>query len=297
MSISTSPDNRAQAVDQARPLPPVDRAPLRRRQVRRALVQLACVVISLFMVLPIVLITFSALAAPDELARFPKSFVPGDFSLDTLGAFVSATGVTAALGNSVLVGVYTVVLSLLIGAPAGYALARHAFRGRDSYQVFLLLVRALPIVVLSVPLATIFLRAGVYDTVFAVTLVHTTLAMPTTVLITASIFVAVPVDLEEAARVFGCTRGQAVRRVVLPLAVPGLAASAVFTFVLSWNEVLGAAVLTVGHRTLPAQVLDSLADSPQSFRFAGGLVLVLPALLFILVMRRYLLNMWGRAAR
>jgi multiple sugar transport system permease protein len=279
-----------------RTLPPVDRTPLRRRRIRRALVQAACVAVSLFMVGPIVLIGFAALSTPDELAEFPKSLIPSDFTVDTLHGFVTSTGVLPAFGNSVLVGVYTVVLSLLIGAPAGYAIARHVFRGRDAYQVFLLMVRALPIVVLSVPLATIFLRADLYDTVIAVTLVHTALAMPTTVLITASIFVAVPVDLEEAARVFGCTRAQTVRRVVLPLAVPGLAAAAVFTFVLSWNEVLGAAVLTIGHRTLPAQVLAALADSPQSYRFAGGFALVLPALLFILLMRRYLLNMWGKTA-
>jgi len=274
-------------------LPPVDLEPLRRRRIRRALVQLACVLVSLLMVVPIVLVAFAALSTSDELAEFPKSFVPSDWTLDTVRGFVTSTGVLPAFGNSVLTGLYTVVLSLAIGAPAGYALARHAFRGRDAYQVFMLMVRALPIVVLSVPLATIFLRAGAYDTVAAVTLVHTALAMPTTVLITASIFVAVPAELEEAARVFGCTRAETFRRVVLPLAVPGLAAAAVFTFVLSWNEVLGAGVLTIGHRTLPAQVLVALADSPQSYRFAGGLALVLPALLFILLMRRYLLSMWG----
>jgi multiple sugar transport system permease protein len=277
-------------------LPPVDRTPLRRRRTRRALAQLACVLVSLFMVGPIVLITFAALSTPDEIAKFPKSLVPADFTLDTLSAFLSSTGVLPAFGNSLLVGVYTVILSLLIGAPAGYAVARRAFRGREPYQLFLLMVRALPIVVLSVPMATIFLRTGGYDTVAAVTLVHTALAMPTTVLITASIFVAVPVELEEAARVFGCTRAETVRRVVLPLAIPGLATSAVFTFVLSWNEVLGATVLTIAHRTLPAQVLTALADSPQSYRFAGGFALVVPALLFILLMRRYLLNMWGKTA-
>jgi multiple sugar transport system permease protein len=276
-----------------RTLPPIDLAPLRRRRRRRALAQFACVLVSVFMVLPIVLIAFAALSTPDELAEFPKSFLPSDLTLDTVRGFVASTGVLPAFGNSLLTGLYTVVLSLALGAPAGYALARHAFRGRDAYQVFMLMVRALPIVVLSVPLATIFLRAGFYDTVSAVTLVHTALAMPTTVLITASIFVAVPMDLEEAARVFGCTKAETFRRVVLPLAVPGLAASAVFTFVLSWNEVLGAGVLTIGHRTLPAQVLAALSDSPQSYRFAGGLALVLPALLFIFLMRRYLLSMWG----
>ena len=98
-----------------------------------------------------------------------------------------------------------------------------------------------PIVVLSVPLSQLFLTAGIYDTIGAVVLVHAGLALPTTILITASVFLAVPRDVEEAAQVFGCTRIEAFRRVVAPLALPGIAASAVFTFVLSWNAVLAAA--------------------------------------------------------
>ena len=277
--------------------PAVDLAPLRRRKRQRVLVQLACIAISAFMLLPIVLIGLSALSSRTALTEFPKPLLPSEFSTESISGFVGGAGVVPAFGNSVLAGLYTVALSLLLGAPAGYALSRVAFRGRDAYQVLILLVRALPIVVLSVPLATMFLRVGIDDTVFAVTLVHTALALPTTILITASIFVGVPKDVEEAALIFGCTPGQAMRRVVLPMALPGLAASSVFTFVLSWNEVLGATVLTLGHRTLPAQVLTSLADSPNAYRFAGGFVLVLPALLFIFVVRRYLLNMWGTTLR
>ncbi|MBB5912126.1 multiple sugar transport system permease protein [Nocardia transvalensis] len=278
-------------------LPPIDRAPLVRRQWRAVGVQIACIAITLFMALPIVLIALSAVSSRDALNRFPKPLVPSEISTDTLVSFFRSTGTVAALGNSVLVGLYTVFWSLIVGAPAGYALARYAFRGKDAYQVFVLLVRALPIVVLSVPLATIFLHLHVYDTVLAVTLVHTVLALPTTVLITASIFVAVPTDLEEAARVFGCTRWQAARRVVVPLALPGLAASSIFTFVLSWNEILGATIVTLGHRTLPAQVLTSLGEASTPYRFAGGFALIIPALLFILVMRRYLVNMWGTTLR
>ncbi|NIH87970.1 carbohydrate ABC transporter permease [Amycolatopsis granulosa] len=278
-------------------LPPLDRAPLRRRRRRAIAVQVACILVSLFMLVPMILIGLAAVSSPQALLEFPKPLIPSSFSADTLLAFIQATGTVPALGNSLLTGIYTVVLSVLVGAPAGYALARQVFRGKDAYQVFMLLARALPIVVLSVPLATMFLNSGVYDTVFSVTLLHTTLAMPTTVLISASIFVSVPADVEEAARVFGCGRFEAARRVVVPLALPGLAASSIFTFVLSWNEILGAAVITLGHRTLPAQVLASLGEAPQAYRFAGGFALILPALVFILVMRRYLVNMWGTTLR
>jgi multiple sugar transport system permease protein len=243
--------------------------------------------------LPIYLITLAAFSTRSSLNEFPKRFLPTAASTETISSFLGSTGVLPAFLNSLVVGFATLLLSLFVGAPAGYALARYAFRGLDSYQLFLLLTRALPIVVLSIPLATLFLDVGVYDSVLAVVLVHTALALPTTILITASIFVSVPRDVEEAALLFGCSRAGAFRRVVFPLALPGVAASSIFTFVLSWNEVLAATVLTLSNRTLPAHVLTSLSNSPLAYRFAGGFALVVPALLFILLMRRYLLNMWG----
>jgi multiple sugar transport system permease protein len=130
-----------------------------------------------------------------------------------------------------------------------------------------------------------------------VTLLHTALALPTTILITSAVFLGVSREQEEAAMIFGASPLAAFVRVVVPQALPGIAASAIFAFVLSWNEVLGASILTLNRRTLPAQVFTTLADSPLAFRFAGGLALVLPALLFIAVVRRYLLNMWGTTLR
>ncbi|MEV0849699.1 carbohydrate ABC transporter permease [Streptomyces sp. NPDC049954] len=278
-------------------LPPVDRTPLRRRRRTRALQQCAAVAISLFMGIPLYLIAVAALSSREGLSQFPLSFLPNHFSFSTVTDLFTGTAVGPSMVNSLLAGLWTVGLSLVVGAPAGYAMARFVFRGQDAYQLVLLLVRALPVVVLSVPLAELFLNAGMFDSVVAVALVHTGLALPTTILITASIFVSVPRDLEEAALLFGCGRFGAFRRVVVPMAAPGIAASSVFTFVLSWNEVLASAVLTLNHRTLPAQILTSLRQSSLPYQFAGGLVLVVPGVLFILFMRRYLLNMWGSSAR
>lgn len=266
-----------------------------RRQ--RVLLQLGCIAVTLFMGLPVYLITLAALSSRESLNRFPLPLLPTDLSIDTLNRFLTSTGVIPGFLNSLQVGLSTLVLSLLLGMPAGYALARYAFRGRDPYQLFLLLTRALPIVVLSVPLAQVFLTTGLYDTTYAVILLHTALALPTTVLITAAVFVGVPHDHEEAAVIFGATRLQAFLQVVMPQALPGIAAASMFTFVMSWNEVLGAAILTLNQRTLPAQVLSTLADSPLAYRYAGGLALVLPAIVFIAVMRKYLINMWGTTLR
>ena len=277
--------------------PLANTAPLRKLRRQRIAIQVACVAITAFMVLPIYLIALAAFSSRSALNEFPQRFVPSAFSTETMSTFLNSTGVIPGLVNSVLVGIATLIVSLLVGAPAGYAIARFAFRGRNNYQLFLLFTRALPIVVLSIPLAQLFLTAGVYDTPLAVTLLHTALALPTTILLTASVFLAVPVDAEEAARIFGCTPVGAFLRVVLPLALPGVAAASIFTFVMSWNEVLGATILTLNQRTLPAQVLSSLSDSPLAFRFAGGFFLIVPAIIFIAVMRKYLLNMCGTTIR
>ncbi|WP_305784350.1 carbohydrate ABC transporter permease [Symbioplanes lichenis] len=263
----------------------------------RIWVQLGCIAVSLFMGVPLYLITLAALSSRESLNEFPLPLLPTSLSGETMSTFLKSTGIVGGLVNSLTIGLSTVVLALLLGLPAGYALARYAFRGKDPYQLGLLLTRALPIVVLSVPLGRIFLDVGLYDSTYAVTLLHTALALPTTVLITSAIFLGVSREQEEAAMIFGASPFAAFARIVVPQALPGIAASAMFTFVLSWNEVLGASILTLNRRTLPAQVLATLADSPLAFRFAGGLALVLPALIFIAVARRYLLNMWGTTLR
>lgn len=279
------------------PTPAVDTGPLRALRRRRALLQVACLAVTVFMTVPVYLIAVAAFSSRAALNEFPLRFLPTAFSTETMSTFLGSTGVLPGLVNSIMVGLMTLLVSFLIGVPAGYAIARFAFRGHNPYQIFLLLTRALPIVVLSVPLAQLFLRTGVYDTPLAVTLLHTALALPTTILLTSAVFLAVPVDAEEAARIFGCTPVGAFTRVVLPLALPGIAAASIFTFVMSWNEVLGATILTLNQRTLPAQVLSSLSDSPMAFRFAGGFFLIIPAIVFIALMRRYLLNMWGTTIR
>jgi multiple sugar transport system permease protein len=255
------------------------------------------VVLTAFFILPIYLIFVAAISTPAEISAFPKALYPRQISLDTLLFFLTFPGVVPSMINSVAVALLTLALSTVIGAPAGYGLARFVFRGRDAFKMLILITRAFPIAILAVPLAVTFINWNLYDSVLAVALVHTTLALPTTVLITSSIFLAVPYDQEEAAGTLGCTPVGAFTRVALPLAIPGIAAASIFTFVLSWNEVFAASILTVQNHTLPAQMLSTLSNSPLPFRFAGGFVLIVPSLVFIFIIRRYLLNMWGRVVK
>ncbi len=268
-----------------------------RRRLSRAGVYLLAILMAAWVIVPIYLIGVAAFSTQPAIYEFPKPSLPQPFSTDTMAFFLRSQGVRDATTSSVVVALITLGLSMLIGAPAGYAIARFVFRGRDAFRILIVSTRAFPIVILSIPLAVTFIRWGFYDSVYSLALMHTALALPFTILVTSSVFASVPKDLEEAAMTLGCSPLQAFIRVALPLALPGLAAATLFTFVLSWNEVFAAVILTVRNRTLPALVLTVLDESPLPYRFAGGFFMLAPSLVFMLFIRRYLFNLWGRVVK
>jgi multiple sugar transport system permease protein len=240
------------------------------RKAGRWLFVATVILLCAWVLFPIYLLIVNALSAPAEVTAFPKRFFPS-FDFGSLSFFVNFAGVANALWNSVLVAGLTMVLSIGLGAPAGYALSRFDFPGKEAFRFLVLMTRAFPLPLLALPLAVMFIRTGLDDTAIGLALVHTTLALPFAVLITFSLFSGIPFELEEAAWTLGCTRLQAFTKVILPLALPGIAASAVFAFTIS--------------------------ESPLYLKFAGGAALVIPALIFIFAVRKYLFAMWGIANR
>jgi multiple sugar transport system permease protein len=257
----------------------------------------AAILLSLWVLLPIYFIALAAFSTQEAVYAYPKQLLPRDMSTDTMRFFLNSEGIVPSLQRSIIVALLTLAIALGLGIPAGYALARFAFRGSDAFKLTVVGTRAFPIVILSIPLAVIFLRWGIDDTVYGVAIAHAALALPFAVLVTSSVFAGISVELEEAAMTLGCSRLSAVVRIILPLALPGLAAAAIFVFIISWNEVFAAAILTLRQRTLPAQILSVLNASPLPFKFAGGFFLLAPSLLVIFVIRKYLFSMWGRVVK
>lgn len=267
----------------------------RQRRTRILLItgaSLAC----LWVALPIYFLLANALSTPEAVNSFPKKWVPG-VDLGSIRYLLDYDGVLKSLLNSLAVALLTMVGAISLGAPAGYALARYEFKGKSGFRMLIMLTRAFPLPLLALPLTVYFIRLGIDDSLVGLALVHTMLALPFSVLITYSLFSGIPVELEEAAWVFGCNKFQAFRRVVLPLAFPGMVASAVFAFIISWNEVFAASVLTVQNRTLTALLLQSLDYAPLHLKFAGGALLVLPAAVFMFLIRKHMFAMWGISNR
>jgi multiple sugar transport system permease protein len=259
----------------------------------RILLYTVAVILALWTLVPIYLIALAAFSERSAVFEYPKTLLPTRFSTETMAFFVGSGGVLNSVKNSVIVALGTIVVALALGAPAGYALSRFRFPGRDAFQVAVLSSKMFPIAILAIPLAVTFIDLGLYDKLLGVIIVHSAMVLPFVVIVTAGVFASVSRELEEAAQTLGTSRLGAFVRVALPLALPGLAAAAIFAFVTSWNEVFAATILTLRERTLPALVVASLNQSPIYFKFAGGFFLIIPSLFFIWFMRKYLFNLWG----
>ena len=267
------------------------------RTARRWLYISGVAVLCTWVIVPIYLVALGGFGGRMGVFRWPKEFLPTNSSMQAMLTFMQIEGVAKAALNSVIAASLCMVFAVALGAPAGYALSRFAFRGAHAYRLLVLLTRAFPLAILALPLTVTFIRLGLYDTPLGVALIHTALALPFAVLVSSSLFMGIPREYEEAAWVFGCSGIGAFLRVVLPLALPGLAATCIFAFVISWNEVFAASILTVRERTLTAYLLSVLIESPPHFRYAGGLLLITPSVLFIFAVRKYLFSLWGITTR
>ncbi len=259
---------------------------------KKLLLYVIIAIVVVWFLTPIILITISAFAVPDDYYN-PNLLIPRHY---TTSHFYKLF-VTLGAGKSILISIYvagvTILLSFILGVPAGYALARYIFKGKNSLKLFILSTRMFPLMVLAIPLLVIYMRFGISDTVIGVALAHTTMVLPFVILISSSILAGVDVEFEEAAEIFGLSRIGAFFKITLPLALPGLAASAIFAFIMSWNEVFVASILTLQNRTLPAHILNTAMASPDYFKFTAGFIMAVPALVFIFFARKYLVTMWG----
>ncbi len=246
----------------------------------------------LWFLTPVVMIIIAALTPAEDYYN-PNRIFPSHLTFDHIYQLLFVLGGWKATLISIQVALMSIGLSFLIGLPAGYAMTRYIFPGKNFIRLAILMTRSIPLIVIAVPLVVIYMELGIADTVLSVALAHTAMILPFVVLITSSIFSGISVEYEEAGMVFGLTRFQSFLRITLPLALPGLAASAIFSFIMSWNEVFVASILTLTNRTLPAHILNTAMTSPDYFKFAAGTIMAIPAMVFIFFTRRYLISMWG----
>lgn len=212
------------------------------------------------------------------------------------GGFIPSTAknLLPSLGNSLIVACMVVLLNLLVGVPAAYAMAKIRFRGRQASIYGILATRVIPDIALVVPFFLFIRNLGLLDTLTSLIVTYLAITVPFSVFILINYFESLPDELDKAARVDGCSRWQTMTKVFLPLAAPSLVAVILFAFLASWNEFLLALMFTQTPKsqTLPIIIASFTSDFTISFSFinAAGVLAVLPPVILALVFERYIVS-------
>ncbi len=195
--------------------------------------------------------------------------------------------------NSTIVGLGSTAMTLAVGIPAAYVLARFPFRGSADVSFWILTTRMTPPVAMLIPFFVMYYQLGLLDTHIGLVIVHAGLNLSIVVWILKGFFQEIPKELEEAAYIDGCGYWSTFTRIVLPLARPGIAAAGILTFLFSWNEFLFALVLADSHvRTVPVGLYGFIGY--QQIRWgelsASAMLMLVPVLLFVALFQRPLIR-------
>ena len=243
--------------------------------------------------LPYVYLVSTSLKPAADVQQIPPSFFPNQVSFENFGTVVRTVGLPEAFLNSAIVAVLTTLLSLLIAVPAAYVSALYRRRITVLFMLFALITRMVPAVSLGLPLFQIMKSLGLLDTTIGLVLAHTSTAVPLAMLLMAAFFEGIPKELEEAARMDGCTRFGAFWHIILPVMPSGLAITALFSFIASWNEFLYALLLTSQtSKTAPIVIAEfnsvyGLAWGPMT---AAAVLYSLPVILVTIVLQKQIVG-------
>ena len=267
---------------------------MRMHPVKQVLLHVAVLVMIAFLVFPLLLLVFNSLKTQTQIFASPMG-IPHGVTWDNFRTVIAGGTFLVNLRNSVIVAFSTVILAVIVTAPAGYALSRFKFRGRTAFSMWLLATQAFPGIIMVLGLFTVLKVYGLINQLPGLVIMHTSFALPFSIWLLKGYFDKIPIDLEEAARIDGCTRLRALVSIILPLSVPGLLAVATFSLLLSWNEFFFALVImrTNESWTLPVYLARFLGSGgvvqwgPLS---AAALLVTIPVFILFLLGQRYLVS-------
>lgn len=240
---------------------------------------------------PFLYLLLTSFKTPLDAIAVPPTVLPGVWTLENYVSALSRAGVPAALVNSVVTAVISTALSLVLAVPAAYAITRFRTPSGRVFILAALVTRMVPTIAVGAPLIEVMRSLGLTDTSFGLALAHTTISLPLSIWLMASFFEAVPDELGEAAEVDGCSRLQAMVRVVLPVVSGGLAVTAIFAFLASWNEFLFALLLTsVRAQTTPVVIANFQTQFGLDWGGMTALATVysVPVILLTLFLQRHI---------
>lgn len=267
---------------------------LLRRLERPFLFYLPLLCAMLFTLLPIYWAVVTSLKPEADITKIPIKYWPEQITFDNYIVAWNNVGFSLFFKNSMFVSVITVAIVLVCSLLVGYAISRYKFRGKNAFLIVLLCTQFVPGAMLLIPLFMIFKSLGLTSNLFSLILTYTTFQLPFNSILMSGFITNIPEQLEEAAMVDGCSRLKAVFVVILPILLPGVVATTVFTFISAWNEFLFALMFVSkpAFFTLPVglRYMQGEFDIHYGALAAGSLISLLPAVILFGIVQKYLVQ-------
>jgi ABC-type glycerol-3-phosphate transport system permease component len=266
----------------------------------RGLLYLGAAVLALQAAFPFFWMASTSFKPPVEVFAQPPSFIPQAPTVDNFHRLFTATSFLTYFKNSLTVSGLAVLLTMVVSAAGAYSLTRYRYPGREKIAGLILCTYMFAPIMVVIPFFILVKKVGIENTHLALVLAFTSFCLPFTLWLMRAFFETIPLELEEAALVDGAGRLRAVIYVVLPLALPGIIATSIFTFILAWNDYIFTRILIASDelKTLPVGVQDlfhaALID--WGLIMAAGMMITIPALIFFVSVQRYLIRGWGAGA-
>lgn len=249
------------------------------------------VVICIALLFPFVWMFMVSLRNRVDVLQPGKIFAP--VTWENYRLVLSGSGILPYFKNSIIVAVFSTVISLVLGSFAAYGFARYNWKKREDRAFWVLSQKFLPAMAVVIPYFLMASTVGLLDTQVILIICYTTFNIPFTIWMMRGFIEDLPVELEESAQVDGCTRMQTIQKIVLPLVLPGLVATAIFCVINSWNEFVFANFLTSIHaKTVPTSVMMYLSVSGVKWgeMAATGVLAVLPVLIFAILVQKHMIR-------
>jgi multiple sugar transport system permease protein len=267
---------------------------VRLRSVRSVTVFLLVVLLLVVTLLPIVWIFMTSLKTRAEIFAYPPVFVfEPDFAAFRKFLTPGRDSILKELQNSLIIAFGATGLTLLTSSLAAYSFSRFRFAGRWPLFSLMLASRLLPPITAVIPLFLLMNRLSLVDTHLGLVIIYAALQIPFATWMMKSFFDGIPRDLEMAALIDGCSRLSALRYITIPLAAPGMVATAIFVYVLSWNEFMFAFIFSsVNSKTLPVRLAETLGELQIYWQDMAALavIIMVPALMFSYYMQKHLVK-------
>jgi multiple sugar transport system permease protein len=272
------------------------------RTKNRPIALLITVVLLIFMLFPFAIMITTMLRGANEIYVRPPRWIPDVPTFGNLISVWSEFNLRSYFESSMIVAVGTTLLNMALAIPAAYAVARLRFPGRSSALYLFLAIQMFSPVIIVISLFRIFARAGLIDSYWSLVLANTVFTMSFTVWMMTGYFRSIPLEIEEAARIDGCTRVQTIWRVMLPIAAPGLVTAMIYAFIWAWNEFLFALSFIKSAEMMPLTLgiyrfVGRWSTQWEMLTASAFLALIPVVVLFYIIERRLVQGLAGGAVK